>query len=182
MGILLAKFREVFVFIEDFLKVTKETEHDRIDKVRDILKTLDAVKLQLKAAKYNIAIQEIEWLGLRKTGQGISPVNSKLQGKMETLRPTNLKKLRSLLGAVNQLINLFPIFRQIVFPLKQDALRVLTEEQKRAFSKVDQEIKNVAQLTHFKRNKPSRIISGAKKQGLGAVLEHWDENKSKPIA
>ena len=49
--ILLAKFREVFVFIDDILIVTKGTKQNHLDKVREILKTLDEAILQLKAGK-----------------------------------------------------------------------------------------------------------------------------------
>ena len=41
MDLLLAKFREVFVFIDDILIVTKGTKDEHLDKVREILKTLD---------------------------------------------------------------------------------------------------------------------------------------------
>ena len=43
-------------------------------------------------------------------------------------------------------------------------------------------MKKVAELTHFKRNKPLRIICDASKQGLGAVLQQCEEKKWKPIA
>ena len=58
--ILLAKFREVFMFIDDILIITKGTKQDNIDKWQENLKTLDAEKLQLKAGKCKVAKQEIE--------------------------------------------------------------------------------------------------------------------------
>ena len=58
--ILLAKFREVFVFFVDILIVTKGTKENHLDKVRESLKILDRAKLQLKAGKGKIAKQEIE--------------------------------------------------------------------------------------------------------------------------
>ena len=51
MDLLLAKFREVFVFIDDILIETKGTKNEHLDKVREILKTLDNAELQLKAGK-----------------------------------------------------------------------------------------------------------------------------------
>ena len=91
MDNLLAKFREVFVFIDDILIVTKGTKQDHIENVRETFKTLNAAKLQLKAGKCNFAKQKIEWLGFKLTNHGISPVNSKVQGITEKLRPTNFK-------------------------------------------------------------------------------------------
>ena len=94
MDLLLARFREVFVFIDDILIVTKGTKQEHLDKVREILKVIDDAELQLKAGKCNFAKQEIEWLGFKLTNSGISPINSKVQGVTEKLRPTNLNELR----------------------------------------------------------------------------------------
>ena len=185
MDMLLAKFREVFVFIDDILIVTKGTKSEHLDKVREILKTLDDAELQLKAGKCIIAENEIEWLGFKLTNQGILPVNSKVQGITEKLRPTNLKELRLFLGAVNQFNKFIPDLASICFPfrsiLKKDAEWNWTDEHEKAFENVNKEVRRVANLTHFKRNKPIRIICDASKQGLGAVLQQCEENEWKPI-
>ena len=127
MDILLIKFREVFVFIDDILIVTKGTKQNHIDKMREILKTLNEAKLQLKVGNCKIANQEFDWLGLKMTSQGISPVNSKVQGITEKLRPTKLNELRSFLGAVTQFNNIIPDLASMCFPfrpiLKKDAIR-----------------------------------------------------------
>ena len=58
MDILLAKFREVFVFIDDILIVTKGTKNEQLDKVRKVLKTLDHAELQLKGE--NVTSRELK--------------------------------------------------------------------------------------------------------------------------
>ena len=55
-------------------------------------------------------------------------------------------------------------------------------EHEKAFRKVNAEVKRVAELTYFKRNKPLRIICDASKHGLGAVLQQCEENQWKPIS
>ena len=125
-----------------------------------------------------MAKQEIEWLGFKLRSHGTSPVNSKVQGITEKLRPTNLKELRSFLGAVNQFNKFIPDLAAICFPfrsiLKKDAIWKWTEEHEKAFKRVNDEVKKVAELTHFNRNKPLRIICDASKQGLGAVLQQCE--------
>ena len=105
----------MFVFIDDILIVTKRTKQEHLDKVRDILIVIDDAELQLKEGKCKFAKQEIEWLGFKLTRTGISPKNSKVQGITEKLRPTNLKELRSFLGAVNQFNKFVSDLRQSVF-------------------------------------------------------------------
>ena len=163
------------MFIDDILLVSKGTKQNHLDKVREISKTLDEAILQIKAGKCKIAKQEIEWLGFKMTSQGISPVNSKVQRITEKLQPTNLKELRSFLGAVNHFNKFIPDLASMCFPfrsiLRKDAFWKWTDEHEKAFRKVNQEVRKVAELTHFKRNKPLRIICDASKQGLGAGLQ-----------
>ena len=45
----------------------------------------------------------------------------------------------------------------------------------KAFKRVNDEVKKVAELTHFKRNKPLRIKCDASQQGLGAVSQQCEE-------
>ena len=72
------------------------------------MKVLDSAKLQLRADKCKIACTKREWLGYERSGEGISPANGKVQGITESLRPGNLRELRSFLGAVNQLKKFVP--------------------------------------------------------------------------
>ena len=156
------------------LIVTKGTKKEHLDKVREILKTLDQAELQLKAGKCVFAKNEIEWLGFKLTENGYSPKNTKVQGITEKLRPTNLKELRSFLGAVNQFNKFIPELAVICSPFrsisKKDATWNWNNDHKKAFLKVNSEVKKVAELTHFKRNVPLRIICDASKNGLAANI------------
>ena len=120
------------------------------------------------------------------TSQGISPVNSKVRGITERLRPTTLKELRLFLGAVNQFNRFILDLASMCFPFrsisKRDAEWNWTDEHDKAFKRVNQDQKKVADLTHVKRNKPMRIICDASKQDLGAVLQQCEENLWKSVA
>ena len=87
-----------------------------ICKKSEVMQILDKANLQLKVDKCNIACKKIEWLGYELTRSGISPVNGKVQGISEKLRPTILKELRSFLGAVNQLNKFVPDLASICYP------------------------------------------------------------------
>ena len=55
-------------------------------------------------------------------------------------------------------------------------------EHERAFLKINQEVKRMTELTHFKTDKKLRIICNASKQGLGAVLQQQQNNQEwKPV-
>ena len=61
--------------------------------------------------------------------------------------------------------------------LNEDAVWNWTDEHEKAFKRVNQEMRKVAELTHFKRNNSLRIICDASKQGLGAVLQQCEKNR-----
>ena len=77
MDFLLAKFREVFVFIDDILIVTKGTKDKHLEKVREVLKTLHHAELHLNPGKCTFAINDTEWLGFELTEKKISPKKDK---------------------------------------------------------------------------------------------------------
>ena len=147
MDILLAKHREVFVFIDDILIVTQGTKDENLDKVLEILKTLDHAEVQIKAGKCTFAKKKIEWLGFKLTEKGILPINTKMQGLKTKLRPTNIKELRSFQGAVNQfkkfirdLAVICSLFRSIS---KKDATWTWNDENEKAFLNINSEVKKV---------------------------------------
>ena len=108
MDLTLVNIDFTFVYIDDILIVNKGNKDVHMQKVLEVMQILDKANLQLKVDKCNLACKKIEWLGYELTRSVISPVNGKVQGIKEKLRPTNLKELRSLLGAVNQLNKLVP--------------------------------------------------------------------------
>ena len=109
-----------------------------------------------------------------------------MQGITEKLRPTNLKELRSFLGAVNQISKFVPDLASICSNfrsfLKKEPVWNWTEEHETAFIKVNEEVERVAEITHIKRNKPLRTICDASKNGLGAVLQMEVQDSWKPLA
>ena len=114
-------------------------------------------------------------------------MNGKVPGITERLRPGNLKELRSFLGAVNQLNKFVPDFVNICAPfrsiLKKEAEWKWTRKHEKAFLKVNQEVKRITELTHFKKDKKLRIICDASKHGLGDVLQQQQSNQEwKPVS
>ena len=137
LDLTLANVNSVFVYIDNVLIVTKGTKQEHLNEVREVMKIPDEANIQLKAEKCVITEESIEWPGYKLTRTGISPINTKAQGISDRLRPTNLKLLRSFLGAVNQFNKFIPNLAGNSFPfrtiLKNDAERIWNEDQKMRF-------------------------------------------------
>ena len=140
MDITLANVNSVFVYIDDILIVMKGTKHEHLNKVREVMKILDEANLQLKAEKCLIAQESIECLGFKLPRTCISPMIAQAQGKSNRLRPTNLKQLRSFLGAVNHFNKFISNIAGFSFPfrtiLKKDANWIWNAEHENAFVKI----------------------------------------------
>ena len=182
----LAGITNTFAFIDDILVVTRGSKQEHLVKVKEVLHRLDEANVGLKLEKCNFAAESIEWVGYKLTQSGVEPINSKVQGISERLRPKNLKQLRSFLGAVNQLNKFIPDLAKICFPfrslLKKDNEWNWTQEHEEAFKRVNCEIKKITKINHFKRDRPLRIICDASKAGLGAVLQQKEKDDWKPIS
>ena len=179
MDLTLTGISNTFAFIDDILIVTHGNEEEHIKKVIEVLRRLDEANVNLKLDKCTFAADNIEWVGYKLSQQRVAPVNSKVQGISDRLKPTNLEQLRLYLGAVNQFNKFIPNLATICFPfrtlLKKDTNWEWKNEQEKAFEQVNNEIKKVTELNHFKRDRPIRIICDASKSGLGAVLQQ-EEN------
>ena len=114
----MTNINSVFVYIDNILIVTRGTKQEHINKVSEVLKILDEANLQLEAEKCTIAQESIEWLGYKITRTGSSPIITKAQGISDKLRPTNLKQLRSFLGADNHFNKFIPNLVAISFAFR----------------------------------------------------------------
>ena len=141
---------------------------------------MDNANVSLKWEKCKFAEEETDWLGYKLSQTGIKPINSKVQAITEKLTPKNLKELRSYLGAVNQLNRFIPNLAQLCHELRPLLKKYQPwkweEKHDKAIQKLNEKVKQVTEVGHFKRSCPIRIICDASKLGLGAVLQQNDGN------
>ena len=181
----LANIPNTYVFLDDILVVTKGSKENHYKVVETVLTKLNKANVRLKWEKCNLAQNEIEWLGYKLTQNGISPINTKIQAITQKLRPENLKELRSYLRAVNQMNRFIPNLAQLCFPLrpllKKDKTWNWEEKHEKAFKEINEQVKRVTEVGHFKKSENIRIVCDASKAGLGAVLQQQDEIGWRPI-
>ena len=97
-----------------------------------------------------------------------------------------MKQLRSYLGEVNQMNKFVPDLALKCAPfrplLKQDGEWKWEETHEKAFQCVNQSIREITELAHFNRNLPLRILCDASKDGLGTVLQQFENEQWLPIS
>ena len=181
----LGNLLNTYVFLDDTLIVTKGSMEKHFEVVKHILKSLDNANIRLKWEKCKFSAEETDWLGHKLSPTGIKPINSKVQAITEKLTSKSLKELGSYLGAVNQLNRFITNLAQLCHDLrplyKKDQPWNWEEKHDKAIQTINEKVKQVAEVGHFKRSCPIRIICDASKSGLGAVLQQNDGNKWRPI-
>ena len=98
MDLTLAGISNTFSSTDDILIVRHGTEEEHVEKVKQVQERLDEANINLKLNKCNFAKQNIEWVANKLSQQGVEPINSKVQGISERLKPTNLKEIKVILG------------------------------------------------------------------------------------
>ena len=162
------------------------SKDEHLTKVHEVLQILTTAGFRLKAEKCQVAVKSTEWLGFKLTPNGITPIQSKVQGITDRIRPKNLKQLRSLMGAVNQLNKFIPNLAALCAPLRpllrKDSVWTWTEEHEVAFEKLKEAIQTITEIQYFQRGLPLRIICDASRDGLGAVLQQQTQTGWQPIS
>ena len=110
--------QNTFAFGDDILIVTKGTKQQHMDKLEEVLKTLDEAGMRLKLEKCRIPQTKTEWLGYKLSEKGVKLIDEKIQAISDRLRPKPLKELQSLMGAVNQMNRFIPNLAKFWAPLR----------------------------------------------------------------
>lgn len=113
------------------------------------------------------------------TGEGIRPLDSKVQVVRQFPVPTSLRQLREFLGLINFYHRFVPQCAHILQPLHAllagskgpSQPLVWTDEAQIAFGKSKEMLANATLLTHPKPDAPTCIITDASDTAVGAVLQ-----------
>ena len=154
MDQILFNIRNTFAFIDDILFVTKVTKEQHIAKVKEVLKFLDEAGIRLKLEKSKFAQEKTEWLGYKLSESRVKPINEKIQAIPDRLRPKNLRKLHTLMVALNQMNRFIPNLAKLCAPLRPLRSKTnewkWTDEHEKTYQTKKNEIQNFTKKTFRK--------------------------------
>ena len=170
------------VYIDDIIIASRTLqEHKR--HVRIVLKELKDHGLHIRAHKCLWFKNELEYLGIKISEQGICPTRKSVDKVLNFRRPRNTKEIMAFLGVVQWLARWIPNLSRDTFEINQlrnskDVKRVIewTDKAKKAFANIKRKVKDAKNiLAHPNYDKEFVIKCDASGTAIGAVLLQEDE-------
>ena len=185
MSSILAGLPGVQCYLDDIIVYGKdESEHDR--HLNNVLKKLQDAGLRLNPSKCQFHLSELSYLGHCVSSKGLAPDDSHVKAILEAPAPTDVSRLRSVLGMTNYYAKFVPNYATVVEPMRRllhkDVPFEWGAEQQEAYDKVKSKIAQRVVLGLFNPNLPTVVTTDASDYGLGAVLSQVKGGQEIPLA
>lgn len=163
----------VEIYFDDLIVAgVDKNDHDKI--LHQVLERARENNIKFNPDKFQFGVQEVKYMGLIISKDGIKADKSHVRAINELETPTNKSDIRRLLGMVNFLSKFLPNISKLTAPLRE-LLKNSVEfqwswEQEKAFSDIKKLISSAPALKVFNSAKEIVIQCDSSKDGLGVCL------------
>ncbi|XP_058458875.1 uncharacterized protein K02A2.6-like [Malaya genurostris] len=181
---MLAGIDGVMVYIDDVIVWGANLiEHN--ERLQKVLKVLDENHALLNKTKCLFEVHELEILGFKISGKGISPTDDKISAIQNFRIPETKEEVRSFLGLVNFVGHFIPHLSTRIEVLRRfirGEVQSFGLDQQQAFDDLRNELCNtVRRLGFFDPKDQTELYVDASAVGLGAVLIQRDSSNNPRI-
>lgn len=163
----------VKVFIDDIIIASKD-EIDHIAKLKLVFERAKKFNLKFNKDKCKFGLNEVTYMGVKITANGLKPDDSKVDALKNMPRPQDVTGVQRFLGVLTYLGRFIPNLSEKTAPLreliKKDRIFEWGESQEKAYVKLKNILCQKPCLKFFDINKPVTISVDSSKGGMGAVL------------
>ena len=149
-----------------------QEEHDQ--RLKAVLSRLNNANVTLNNDKCVVNVQSVAFLGQIVGSDGIKPDPEKIDAILNMPHPTNIHKVRSFLGMVNQFSKFTTNSAQLTKPIRDLLIKNTAwtwgPAQEEAFHQTKIALTTAPELTLYDPNKETKIAADASSFGLGAVV------------
>lgn len=177
-----------FAYLDDLLVASRNQEH--LEHLRLLMTRLEENGVIINLNKCQFGVQELIFLGHRLDTNGIRPLPDKVDAIIRFPKPQNLKKLREFLGFINFFRRFLPNCATTIQPLTEalspknskDQDIIWTDRRVLAFERIKDDLASATMLVHPVPNAPTRVMTDASEEGVGAVLQQNIEQQWQPLS
>ena len=131
-------------------------------------------------------VDEVDYLGMKISRHGISPIEEKVEAIKQSPAPENVSQLRSFLGMITYyqgyIYHLSSQLNPLHKLLKKGQKWVWETAQQNAFENAKKMLSSDTLLVHYDSTKELILSCDASPYGLGVVLSHLVDGNEVPIA
>ena len=177
-----------FGYLDDILVFSPDME-THLKHLRTLFERLRSADLKLKEVKCNFLKKHIQYLGHIISGEGIAPVQEKLESIQKMLPPRNPKEVKQFLGLIGYYRKFVPRFSDLARPLnaltRKETTFEWTQICQESFELLKTSLMTEPILTYPDPNLPYVLFTDASKYAWACVLTqektHTIENKEVQI-
>ena len=177
-----------FGYLVDILVFSPDME-THLKHLRILFERLRSTDLKLKEVKCNFLKKHIQYLGHIISGEGITPVQERLESIQKMLPPRNPKEVKQFLGLIGYYRKFVPHFSDLARPLnaltRKETVFEWTQICQESFELLKTSLMTEPILTYPDPNLPYVLFTNASKYAWACVLTqektHMAENKKVQI-
>ena len=107
----------VRVYIDDLLVITKGSFEDHLEKLKQVLSTLQEAGLKCNLSKSFFCQEQVEYLGYLLTRDGIKPLPKKVKAILDLEPPKDVRGVRRVLGIIQYYRDIWEKRSHVLAPL-----------------------------------------------------------------
>ena len=165
-------------YVDDIL-IHSYTLDEHLRHIDEILSRIEAAGFTLNVEKCQWLKQQVEFVGMLISEQGVEPIPEKVAGIREFPRPTTKRHLQSFLGMINFYRHYIPRCADIEKPLYEisspNAVFKWTEVHQQSFELLKKLLSEATIQQHPDFTKPFYIVTDASKIGVAGAIYQFDE-------
>ena len=162
-----------FGYLDDILIFSPDME-THLKHLRILFERLRSADLKLKEVKCNFLKKHIQYLGHIISGEGIAPVQEKLESIQNMLPPRNPKEVKQFLGLIGYYRKFVPCFSDLARPLnaltRKETVFEWTQICQESFELLKTSLMSEPILTYPDPNLPYVLFTDASKYAWACVL------------
>ena len=162
-----------FGYLDDILVFSSDME-THLKHLRILFERLRSADLKLKEVKCNFLKKHIQYLGHIISGEGIAPVQEKLESIQKMLPPRNPKEVKQFLGLIGYYRKFVPRFSDLARPLnaltRKETIFEWTQVCQESFELLKTSLMTEPILTYPDPNLPYVLFTDASKYAWACVL------------
>lgn len=166
-------------YLDDIIVYSKSREQHKADLERVMLK-LKKHNVKLNLEKCVFMQNSVKFLGFTMSGDGVSIAQDKMEAFTNLREPENISEVKSYLGMLTFLerfvINRAERTKHLREIANSKSFKWSPEAQAEFDALKEIELKRIASLSFFSKNRQTELYVDASPTGLGAILTQFDDN------